>query len=438
MAFSKCNSAGGFTLCRSRHRCFFAAWLVLLAAGIQAFPAAGEVIDLQQAVTRMLANHPLLEAAGEADLSARSLVDQAGVRPRPRLEIEWENLAGSGGFAGFGGSELTTAVTGTLELGAKRAWRRRVAEAGVALAAGERTILETELTRSLTDVFIEAWVAQERAALAVEKMELADLLLQQLERRAAAGAAAPSEVTRARLGVSQAGIEKSNRDRDYRVAAQRLAGFWGAGSADFTGVMLDPVGRESASPGSAAERREPAPTIALLEAGAAERRLQGDLVLAEARPDLDLAVGVRSDLASGDKGFVLGFGMPLTITGGNEAAARALRHAAGRADLEAEAERARLGSELAALEVQRTATLREIQTLESEVLPLARQSYREVEAGHDRGLFSLTDILETRRTLFELREQHLEALSGLARIQAAARQLAGSTDATAPRPEEEP
>ncbi|MGD9547924.1 MAG: TolC family protein [Candidatus Krumholzibacteriia bacterium] len=438
MAIPSRTTLTGITLRRAGRRGLYAAWLVLLAAGFPTVPAAGEVIDLQQAVARMLADHPLLRAADQADLSARSLVDQAGVRPRPRLEIEWENLAGSGGFAGFGGSELTTAVTGTLERGGKRAWRRMVAEAGVTLVAGERTILETDLTRSLTDVFIEVWVAQERAALAVEKMELAGQLLQQLERRASAGAAAPSEVTRARLGVSQAGIEKINRDRDYQAAARRLASFWGAGAADFTGVALDPVEGESATPGSATEGRKSAPTVALLEAGAAERRLQGDLLLAEASPDLDLAVGVRSDLASGDKGFVLGFGLPLAVTGGNEAAARALRHAAVRADLEAEAERVRLRSELAALEVQRTATLREIRALESEVLPLARQSYREVEAGHDRGLFSLTDILETRRTLFDLREQHLEALAGLARIQAAARQLAGSPEATAPRPEEEP
>ncbi len=44
-----------------------------------------------------------------------------------------------------------------------------------------------------------------------------------------------------------------------------------------------------------------------------------------------------------------------------------------------------------------------------EIIPLARQAYEETLAAHKRGLYSLTDVLETRRNLFELNRAALES-----------------------------
>jgi cobalt-zinc-cadmium efflux system outer membrane protein len=114
-------------------------------------------------------------------------------------------------------------------------------------------------------------------------------------------------------------------------------------------------------------------------------------------------------------------GLPLPLRNPNQGEIAAARHEELRLRHERAALEGRLRAALdLALRDQRSAAA-EIAALEGEIIPQAQAAHDATLAGHARGLFSLTDVLETRRALFELREAGLEAelrhADALARIE---------------------
>ena len=56
------------------------------------------------------------------------------------------------------------------------------------------------------------------------------------------------------------------------------------------------------------------------------------------------------------------------------------------------------------------ASLDEVRTLRDGIIPQATEAFEATLAGKQQGLFSFTDVLETRRFLGELRESYIDAL----------------------------
>ena len=83
-------------------------------------------LSLVQAQTKATRFSPELQSRQlqkEADLARGR---QAGQRPNPQLEIEAENLAGSGEYSGFGASEWTFLVSQEFDISGKRKLARAV------------------------------------------------------------------------------------------------------------------------------------------------------------------------------------------------------------------------------------------------------------------------------------------------------------------------
>jgi outer membrane protein, heavy metal efflux system len=69
--------------------------------------------------------------------------------------------------------------------------------------------------------------------------------------------------------------------------------------------------------------------------------------------------------------------------------------------------RAALGAAYATL----TAAFTEVTTLQQEVLPGAHRVFEATSEGYRQGKFSLLDVLDAQRTLFEARGRYIEALA---------------------------
>jgi outer membrane protein TolC len=60
----------------------------------------------------------------------------------------------------------------------------------------------------------------------------------------------------------------------------------------------------------------------------------------------------------------------------------------------------------------------EAKSVERDLLPAAEQTLAETEEGYERGRFMLLSVLESRSTLFAIREIYLDALSRYASARA--------------------
>lgn len=369
-------------------------------------------LTLRDALALALMRNPELAVFSWEARAQEARVLQAGLRPNPGLGLEVENFAGSGEFSGWRSAETTISLSQLLELGGKRGKRQRLAEANQNLAAWDYEAVRISVLTEVTKTFVSLLTAQHRLDLAEDLVLVAEQALESVSRRVEAGAVSPVEATRARVERSKSRLDQQIAVRALAAERKRLAAFWGgeeprfaraAGSLEHTPIRV--------TVDSLLVRIEQNPDVARW-AFEREQRL-ADLALQRAlgTPDVEVVGGIRRLAESSDNAAVLGLAVPLPVFDRNQGSSREAEYRVARVEEEYRgawvAARVALAVEFESF----AAASQELVTLESEILPDAESALAAADEAYQKGLFRLTDVLDTRRTLFELRGRRFDALA---------------------------
>lgn len=371
--------------------------------------AAEPSLTLVDAVRRVEAANPRLQAGAAYVSAAVAERDQAGVLPNPELSLELENIAGSGAYTDADSAETTLAISQTFGGGQRRAGVA-VAEANLSLTQDAQALAKLELAADTARRFIAVVAAQEKLALAQRAETLAANTRDDLERRAAAARAPIAERNRARMAYQRAKLDRSRAEQDLALARRQLASLWGTGEADFNraeGALftLPPTLGEVEL--RAALARSPV-NVALRNS---ERLRDAEVAHAKAvgRPPITASVGLRNFADTSDSAFMFGVSLPIPLfdrNRGGVAAAQA-RLEAQRAD-NAIAQRdteLRLMGLLASLQQARE----EARTLHDDALPLANEALEQTRYGFERGRFSWLELASAQQELIDTENAAIDA-----------------------------
>ncbi|HSX51996.1 MAG TPA: TolC family protein, partial [Cellvibrio sp.] len=102
-------------------------------------------ITLQQALQLSLQHNPQLAGYQFRRAALAGEQNTAGLRPETRLQLEAENLAGTGDYAGVEAAELTLSFASLLELGGQRDSRLAVTTARQQQLESERRVAVLDL-----------------------------------------------------------------------------------------------------------------------------------------------------------------------------------------------------------------------------------------------------------------------------------------------------
>ena len=349
---------------------------------------------------------------GEAETrAAEGRALQALARPNPTLDLQVENVGGSGPYRDFQSVETTLSVGQTLELGGKRGARVATAQAELDTARSRAGLNRVAYARDLVVAYATAEAASERLTVAQDGADLA-----QADARAARllvdnGKEAELRALQASAAVSAARAEVSRAEAESGGALARLAALTG-GQQTYTAVTpgtLDRVWSESTS------SQAPAVAVAEAEQRTATRKL--DLERRRATPDLTVNFGVRRLAGDDATAAVAGFSLPLPLFDRNRGAVRS-------AQADADAARARLLMAQADAIADRRSAEGEARAAErsaaaaSQGEAAAREAYRLARLGYEAGKLPLIELLAARRDLVAARQRHIEARLARAKAQA--------------------
>jgi len=160
-------------------------------------------------------------------------------------------------------------------------------------------------------------------------------------------------------------------------------------------------------------------TLAQYEGHRRNREAALTLEQARAKPDLEVFGGGRYfNEASGEAAFVVGVEIPWSLFDKNQGNIRTARAQVRAVEYEKAATRRELIIGLTDAYQSLVAAHAEARSVKEDLLPAAEQTLAETEDGYERGQFTLLSVLESRSTLFEIRETYLDALSRYANAQA--------------------
>ena len=385
-----------------------------------------DVLTLPQALALALLQNPELSAFAWEVRAAEARTLQAGLRPNPELGLDVENLAGTGAFRGGRSAETTLRLSQVIELGGKRSRRLRVAALEHDLAAWDYEKKRIDVLTAVAQAFVEVLRAQERLGAEEELVRLAAQVLATVAERVKAGKASPVEEIKAGVAVSTSRVALERARRELEATRQRLAATWGSSTPVFQKaegafeIVTAPPSTEAL-----AERIVQNPDLARWGTELQQRQAAVELAQTQKIPDLTASGGVRHLHESHDAAVVLALSVPLPVVNRNQGAILEAQYRLAKAEEERRAAVVRVRAALGTAYATLTAAFAEVTTLRHEALPAARRVFEATSEGYRQGKFSLLDVLDAQRTLFEARGQYIEAVATYHKAVADAERLIG-------------
>lgn len=374
-------------------------------------------LTLGQALEIALQRNPDLLASRYQLTAAQARTTQAGLRPNPTLDIEFENFGGSGQANGADVLETTLMLSQVIELGGKRDKRRLAAAADGDLVEIDQRARQLDALADVTQRFIGVVDAQQHVMLAAESLRLAEQTLATIEARVQAARAPVAEVSRARIAATRARLDRRQAESTLRTARYVLASSWGGAEPDFAAAQADLYAfRPLQTFDSLVARIERNPVISRF---ASEARLRGAelrLAKAQARPDLEIGLGIRRFEETDDTALVAGFSMGLPLFDRNQGAIREAQAMRRQSEAEKQAAIVRVRAVLYAVYEEMTTARERCQSLRDEAIPQALTALEQTQSGYERGRFSFLELLAAQQELLALRSAAIDAAADYHRL----------------------
>ncbi len=373
--------------------------------------AAGE-LDLRRALRLALTRNTSLKVAERQRCVRAAALISARRFPNPEIHVDVEDWLGSGDVRGVREMQLTIQVSQDIPLGRRRSARLAVARLGRRAADWAYQEKRLEVLAATTRAFVAVLHAQMKVRQVQELVVLARQVVADVKKRVDAGRVQPEHMDQARVQESLASLELTKAQRRLTTVSRLLALQWGSERPDFARV----TGRLVLLPKVPAlsllrARLNRHPSLARGQVAIAEKRARMTLESASAYPDLSLRAGYRYMNGGPASAVVVGLSIPLPFFSRNRGAVAVVRQQLARARLARRADRMRLVTELTGAHARLRTARTEAETLRTKIQPLAQRTFGRVQQGYQLGRRTYLEVLTAQRTVFDVRQQYLEALS---------------------------
>ncbi len=387
-------------------------------------PSGG--LTLRQALALALMKNPELAVFSWEARAREAEALQAGLLPNPELDVEVENIGGTGSFGGLDEAETTIQLGQLVELGGKRSTRKRVAALDQDLAGWDYEIERIRVFTETSKAFVDVLVAQERTKRNQEFVRLAEQVLDVVAERVRAGKVSPIEEVKAKVSLSARHIERQRGEDELTVARKTLAAAWGETEPLFQEARGDLERLHEIPPFEVlGERIAANPEMARWVVEIERHRTFLDLERAGRFPDVTLSGGVKHFNPTDDWAFVAGLSVPIPLFNRNQGGTLEAKYRLAKAEEQSRVLRLRVQSALVSAYQRLSSARKEAISLKNEVLPGARGAFEATGEGFRQGKFGYLEVLEAQRTFFEAQARYTDTLGVLQKAVADTESLLG-------------
>ena len=362
------------------------------------------LLDFDSAVTRTMNQSLNLSIAENEAQIKEGQMRQARLYPNPSFTYYLETSE----LGWFNRQEIYS-LSQLFELGGKRQKRVQIASNEYYAASIGYEVSKLERLYQLTKAFIHAVAAQELFQIAVERQRNADEFLNVTQAKLEGGRISLIEKIKAELTQSLAHLNVQQKRATFRTAKKNLTLFWSSAGQDFDFVTYPFYDIQAPTPledylARLCEQPEIIRSLYKLRAANHNVRLEK----AQRIPDVTLTLGYSYD--AGDNGLVAGINVPLPIWNQNQGNIKKANYELLKTDNEAKQLWLMLEAKLSNAYVELQRSYHEAEHVKDTMLKKAKEAADAALEGYREGKFDYVDVLEAKRSLFEIREKYIETL----------------------------
>lgn len=372
-----------------------------------------EPLALNEAVKLTLLYNPTLQKYPFEIRSKEALAMQANLLPNPELELEIEDFAGTGDFEIGNGIEITTFYSQLFERGNKRENRYQLGLWEAEISRWNYRIAKMNILTEMAIRYIDVLSAQENVELMQELVSIGEEALYAVSERVRTGRVTPLEETRVKVELAVEQNELDRAEQDFLAAKELLHAMWGNNFSfeEVTGSFES--NREIPNLNTLLQQIENNPEIQQWLIEKKRRQSVLDLENSQSIPDITVGGGVRYYNESEDGTLQFGVSMPLMLFNRNQGGIRAAQELLNKTDQEKKAYVNQIRSQLISQYQKLVGTHQVVKRLEQEILPDSETAYNAAREGYQQGKFDYLDVVDSQRTLFQVRVGYLQSLTSL-------------------------
>lgn len=368
-------------------------------------------LSFEEAVGRALYLSPKLRIAiSEIDEKIGGQI-QSSLLPNPVAAYSVENVFGNKDWQGWESAESRYEIAQLVELGGKRGYRYQTAKFQYFAAQAGFQAQKLSLLNRLFKLFTFVVAAQENFKITLNQKQIAEEVYRTVTAKVDAGKVSLIQQNKAEIALSTSQINLAKARADFFKSKERLSVLWGSACPDFDTVSFPfyeidvPTSFEECL---ADVKNNPELLKSQMEHIAAHQNLKFEK--SQAIPDVTLTLGYKTLQDTGNKGLILGASIPIPLFNqnqGNVQKARAQTFRAHEQYIEIELA---LENKLSIAHRELMRAYQEAELIRTTVLKSAVQSFELAKLGYEEGKFEYLDMLDSQKTLFEVRERYIQAL----------------------------
>lgn len=369
-------------------------------------------LTLKEAAAKALLQNPTLSVFSIEKRVREAQTLQSGLLPNPRLEVGIGDVAGSGEFSGFDRSEMTVQLGQLIELGGKRAARMNVSRIAEKLADWNYNSKRLDVLTDVNKAFVDILKAQHKVSLSEDLIKLGNQFYNTVSERVRAGKVAPIEKIKAGVILSTFKLETEKIKLVLEQSRRKLSSTWGSTEPEFASVVGNLFQISPIPPLEPLNRRiSKTPYLQRWETKQERREAVVDLEQSKRIPDVTLKGGYRRLEETNDNAITFGVSIPLKFFDQNQGAISEAQNKLAQTKEERRAVKLEMTNTF--LEAYQTLVFAHSQasTLQSETVPAAQKVFNAVNEGYRFGKFGFLDVLDSQKTLYQTKEQYLDALA---------------------------
>lgn len=339
---------------------------------------------------------------------------QSGLLPNPELGVDAENIFGTNNFSAFKQGETTVSISQNILLAGKLNKRQKVSSLTTDLASWDYESKRLEILTEVRRIFTRALIIQKEIIQNKELLKISKEFVDNLKRRVEAGKISTAEVSRADIIVNLIEIDLENSNLDYLSQLNKLKSILGDNSLKINNLAGAPFSiSELPNYSELLSLVAQHPSLKRFDKEFEKQKAVIELEEANGIPDLTLSAGFRRFNETKDNAFVLGASIPLPLFNKNQGTIEEAKIRYDKVETEFLQIRNNLLSEFNILFQQLKNTFSAIKKLKEETIPSAKNAFQIIKEGNLLGKFTILDVLDSERTLFELQNQYLKRLGEL-------------------------
>ena len=372
------------------------------------FLCADSRLSLESAIQRMLYFSPKLKIAEASVSGYAASIKQSSLYPNPQFAFEIDQFGGSHDWKGWKNRDSRFQIIQLFELGNKKNARINLATYDYYSSLIDYELTKLQMMNVLYKSFVNVAFKQELLELYQQQMQDAKIFLDTVTEQVNAGQASFIQETKAMIALGNAEMMEERARLEFLSSKTKLSLLWGSSCSDFDYVSF-PL-HAIHSPIALAEYLDDIechPIISKMDmnyAAAWENvRLEKSLKV----PDVILSLGYESDHCSDSKGLIFGFSCPLPVCNRNQGNIARAYSDIIKAENEKKNMQLLLKIKMTTLYHNMTRTYREAERIKNRLFEPASQACHCASEGYHEGKFSYLDVLDAKRTLFDIKAQYM-------------------------------